>query len=94
MEVSSPKYADGTITFEVNCDASSKEYAQRIPANFVKNLFESDLFSEASYKGYTIKTVKVEGKEEAQDRITFSSSVKLVGNKSAYHPAESSEEEK
>jgi len=93
MEVSSPKYSDGTITFNVTCDASSKEYAQRIPANFAKNLFESDLFSDASYKGYSIKTVKVEGKEEEQDRITFSSSVKLVGNKSAYHPEESSEEE-
>ena len=47
--VEQPQYTDGTITFKVTCDAAKEEYAQKLPAEFEKNLRESDLFKSSSY---------------------------------------------
>ncbi|MBR0515247.1 pilus assembly protein PilM [Ruminococcus flavefaciens] len=90
--ISNAQYNDGTITFVVSCDAAKEEYAQKLPAEFEKNLRESKFFKSSSYKGYGVTVVKKEG-EEDKGRITFNTSVTLEGNKSAYHSEESSEEE-
>ena len=90
-----PQYADGTITFNVTCDGVKEDYAQKIPSDFIKNLLDSDLFVASSYKGYSVTTVKEEGKED-KDSISFSTFVKLAGEKdltAVTNTEESSEEE-
>ena len=89
-----PQYNDGIISFNVSCDGVKDDYAQKVPADFVKNLLESDLFEAAGYKGYSAAVVKEEGKED-RVAIAFQSSVRLVGaNDITANSGNSSEEEK
>jgi type IV pilus assembly protein PilM len=90
FEVREAKYTDGTISFNVVCDANKDEYSQKLPSKYVEKILSDPKFCASSYGGYRTETVQKEG-EEPKDRISFPTSAKLVGFKSAYHPEESSE---
>ena len=87
-----PQYSDGKITFSVTCDANKDLKVQTLPADFIDNLRNSDMFVAASYGGYSLTPVKKDGEEE-KDIISFQTSVTLVPNESAYHPDADSKEE-
>ena len=92
FKVITPRYQDGTITFSVECDAKKEEYAQKLPSDFVNNILADSKFCGSSYGGYRVTTIEEEGKEPVQ-KITFNSSAKLVGFKSAYHPDDSAKKD-
>ncbi|WP_028519318.1 pilus assembly protein PilM [Ruminococcus flavefaciens] len=92
FKIISPKYQDGVISFSVQCDAVKEEYAQQLPADFVDNLYKSDMFKNAGYGGYVVSTVTNDETHESKDIISFNAEVDLVPNKSAYHPAETDKE--
>jgi len=92
--ISGPKYDNGQITFNVVCQGKKEDYAQKIPSQFINNLFDSDMFTDSSYRGYNCKTVKEEGKEDREE-ISFSTYVRLAGDVDLAAAAENgSEEEK
>ena len=70
-----------------------EEYAQKLPADYVQKLQESDLFRNAAYAGYKIETRTVEETKESKDYITFDTAASLVPNKSAYQPETKKDEE-
>ena len=86
FKISNPRYQSGAISFSVETDAKEDEYAQKLPAKYVQNLLKSSLIKGASYSGYRIETQTDEQTKEEKDKLKFDCSVKLVGNKSAYHP--------
>jgi type IV pilus assembly protein PilM len=86
FEISNPRYQSGTITFSVETDTKEEEFAQKLPAKYIQNLLKSNLIKGASYSGYRIETQTDEQTKEDKDKIKFDCSVKLKGNKSAYHP--------
>lgn len=90
-EVQNPQYADGTLTFNVTCDATEGDYAQKIPSDFIKNLYADKFFDSATYSGYSVSKHEEEGKEPT-DRIQFATTVRVTGNKSAYQPDKSEED--
>ena len=92
-KIINPRYQDGLLSFSVECDAQDKEYAQKLPADYVQKLQESDLFRNAAYAGYKIETRTVEETKESKDYITFDTAASLVPNKSAYQPETKKDEE-
>lgn len=59
-----PKYDDGKLTLTVQCDGV-KEPSQKIPAQFVENLYKDDLFTYVEYDGYVVSKLD-------QDKINTS----------------------
>ncbi|EWM52722.1 pilus assembly protein PilM [Ruminococcus flavefaciens] len=94
FKIKDPRYQDGKLAFAVECDVNKDEFAQKLPAKFVQNLIDSDMFKGAGYSGYQVVTVADEETKEEKDQIRFDSMVTLVGNKSAYHPVESADKAK
>lgn len=88
--VKNAQYSDGTITFNVECDANKDEHAQKLPSDYVNSILNDPKFCASSYSGYRINVEEKEG-AEPKDVIAFDTSAKLVGFKSAYHPEENSE---
>lgn len=62
--IDEPKYEEGKMTLTVCCDGV-KDPSQKIPAQFVENLYKDDLFTYVEYEGYVVG-------ELAQDKINAS----------------------
>ena len=97
-KIKSPQYADGILTFSVECDAVDEQMAQKLPADLVENLAKKPEFIAGSYKGYTLKLDEIKldsGEVEAHTKVTFDVGMQLAPNESAYHPEseESTEED-
>ena len=93
-EISTPTYKDGVISFKVTCDANKDEDAQKLPSDFIKNIVDDPMFKSATYGGYKLEKYKDKDKNDEEiDRISFSTAVKLKGEKSAYQPEESADKE-
>lgn len=93
FKIISPSYNDGELIFSVECEAQDKEYSQKLPAEYVQKLLESDLFKGAGYSGYQVETRENQENNEKKDYITFNTGVQLKPNKSAYQPETKNEEE-
>jgi type IV pilus assembly protein PilM len=92
FKITGPQYSNGKITFSVECEGKKDEYAQKMPSDFIDNLLKSKFFRAATYGGYNVTEETNKDSNEKVNKITFSSSVELVSNKSAYEPEEESEE--
>ncbi len=91
VKLSIPKYSDGELTFEVECDAINGAY-QELPAELVANLLEGDIFDNAAYTGYNIREVTVEKEAPPERRVSFEVKMRVKGEQSAYHPEETEDE--
>ena len=92
FKITGPQYSNGKITFSVECEGKKDEYAQKMPSDFIDNLLKSKFFRAATYGGYNVTEETNKDSNEKVNKITFSSGVELVSNKSAYEPEEESEE--
>ena len=89
----SPQYSGGKVTFSIECDSKKEDYSKKMPADFVNNLLSSSSFRAAGYGGYRVTESVDKDTNEKVDKITFSSNVELVSNKSAYHPKDDSKKD-
>lgn len=89
FKIVNPQYSGGKITFSVECDGKKDDYSQKMPSDFINNLFKSDTFRAASYGGYRVNDAVDKETNEEIVTIGFSSFVELKSKVSAYQPEES-----
>ena len=90
FKIVSPQYANGKLTFSVECDGKEDQFAQKLPSDYTENLLkdEDKMFRAANYGGYNVTESVDEETKEKKETIVFSSGVELAGFKSAYHADE------
>lgn len=87
VKIAVPKYMDGELSITVRCDYNNNAY-QELPAQFVANLLEKDVFDNAAYSGYRLNQVKNSKDEEPETIVEFDVTMRVKGEQSAYHPEE------
>jgi type IV pilus assembly protein PilM len=92
FKINGPQYSNGKIAFSVECEGKKDEYAKKMPSDFIDNLRKSQYFRAATYGGYVVSEETDKDSNEKVDKISFSTTVELVPNKSAYQPETESEE--
>ena len=94
--IDNPQYADGIMTVEVYCDGI-KEPSQKIPAQFVENLYKDGSFVKVDYEGYNVTEFEeniemtpddiqyytLEGGKRVESEVSFRLSLKLKGGEIA-----------
>lgn len=87
VKIAVPKYIDGELSITVRCDYNNGAY-QELPAQFVANLLEKDVFDNAAYSGYRLNQIKSSSEEEPETVVEFDVTMRVKGEQSAYHPEE------
>lgn len=87
VKIAVPKYMDGELSITVRCDYNNGAY-QELPAQFVANLLEKDVFDNAAYSGYRLNQIKNSSEEEPETVVEFDVTMRVKGEQSAYHPEE------
>ncbi len=87
VKIAVPKYMDGELSITVRCDYNNGAY-QELPAQFVANLLEKDVFDNAAYSGYRLNQIKNSKDEEPETVVEFDVTMRVKGEQSAYHPEE------
>ncbi|MDE5945980.1 MAG: pilus assembly protein PilM [Oscillospiraceae bacterium] len=101
IHIINPQYSSGKINFRVQCDGVDKP-SQKLPAEFVEKLFESDYFAYASYSGYVVTEQKDQGTQtvnpatgeivttrgtgKTTSKVAFTIDVHLNSEKSIFDP--------
>lgn len=90
--ISTPSYANGTLTFNVTA-AGSDDYFQKLPSLFIDNLVSDEnkeenkeYYYRATYTGYTVVEKKEDEGASEDKTVNFSVVVAMEGRESAYHP--------
>lgn len=96
-KIITPKYADGTFTFDVECGAVA-DPSQKLPAKFVENLLKEKDFAVVAYSKYDVVEVDASVNENGETigdggkQVKFSITINITGRESAYNPPEVEDE--
>lgn len=90
-KVVGPDYSDGMFSFQISCLANDGAY-QELPAEFVANILNEDVFEAASYSGYQLKDERINQDTDPIKYVEFDVTLRLKGQESAYHPEETESE--
>ncbi|MDE5583420.1 MAG: pilus assembly protein PilM [Ruminococcus sp.] len=90
-KVLEPKYLEGVLSFKIECDYNGGAY-QELPADFVANLLEEDIFDNAVYEKYEVIERQIDKDSPAERIVQFEVAMRVKGEQSAYHPVEEADD--